>query len=106
MKLRSYDGRDDCSVNLDKVGGNDALYLTEIIADTEYVTTIYWYDGYVRELFAESGYTFEPDSGLEIIEADGLKMTRDGSLLRIICDGSGGSTADIYVNLMNWRASE
>jgi hypothetical protein len=99
MKLRHYDGADN-SVTLGDVGGVPALLLSETMDGDEYVTAIYFYDGYVRELFAEAGYDQRPEDGFEIVEASSLTVTspREG-VYGVLCVGIGGGEAETSINL-------
>ncbi|MDR2615883.1 MAG: DUF4860 domain-containing protein [Oscillospiraceae bacterium] len=99
MKLRHYDDRDG-SVSLGVVGGAKALLLTETTDGTEYTTAIYYYDGAVRELYAESGYEFSPEDGFEIIAAQSLTITSPSAgVYKISCVGEDGGEAGTTVSL-------
>lgn len=52
--------------------GLPALYLEEEYDGYTYITTIYAYDGWVRELFSEEGLEFLPEDGTPVIEAESL----------------------------------
>jgi hypothetical protein len=82
-----------------------ALFLTERIDGDEYVTAIYFHDGYVKELFAEAGYDFSLADGLEILAARSVSFEKDGAILRLVCVGTGGNAAETYLSLRNWRAA-
>ena len=74
------------AVHLGDFGGVQALHLTERFDDREFVTLIYYYNGWVRELFHEIGFEFEPADGIPLfqIDAPGLMFEwLDGGLLRV-----------------------
>lgn len=99
MKVRHYDDKDS-AVYVGNVQDKTALYMRETFDDTEYVTVIYYYDGYVMELYAESGYTFDPEAGFRIVEANDLTIMSLGEgLISIACEGTGGSVAEISLSL-------
>ncbi|MDR2358098.1 MAG: DUF4860 domain-containing protein [Oscillospiraceae bacterium] len=99
MKLRRYDSANR-SVSLGEIGGEDALLLTETTDGTEYTTVVYYYDGGVRELYAESGYDFKPEDGFEIIEARALEIASpSGGVYEIRCVGAGGGEAGTTISL-------
>jgi hypothetical protein len=105
MKLRHYDDR-DCAVSLGEIEGIPALFMAENIAGEEYVTAIYYYDGYIRELFADSGYEWKLDDGFEIIEANSLTITEEfAGVYNIRCVGAGGGTADTTISLASEEAA-
>lgn len=65
--------------------GLPALYLEEEYDSIIYTTTIYLYDGWVRELFYETGLEFYPEDGLPVIEADQLSFEQvENGLIRAI----------------------
>ena len=74
------------AVYIGDFGGVTALHLTERFGEREFVTLIYFYDGWVRELFHEAGLDFEPADGTPLFQLDepGLQFSRGaGSLLRV-----------------------
>lgn len=79
--------------------GLDALFLSEREGDTSYETVLYVYDGWLRELFYETGYELEPQDGERITEARNLSVRAVGRLLELdYVDGNGeGGRANVYV---------
>ncbi|MEI3306105.1 MAG: DUF4860 domain-containing protein [Dysosmobacter sp.] len=49
--------------------GCDALELTETIDGTPYITRVYCYDGYMRELFSAAEAQMSPADGEKVLEA-------------------------------------
>ena len=76
-------------VNVADVDGIQVLEMKQEIGDSEYVTWIYWDDGSIRELFTDTS------DGLEILECRGLKLSKDGRLLRIETVGEGGGSLEL-----------
>jgi hypothetical protein len=72
------------AVSVTEFGGGTALSLTEVLGERSFVTRIYVYDGWVRELFYEEGLEFLPGDGLPILEMDKLdfEMVENG-LVRV-----------------------
>lgn len=54
--------------------GCDALELMETIGGTPYVTRIYCYDGYLRELFSAAEAQMTPADGEKVLEAQALTV--------------------------------
>jgi hypothetical protein len=105
MKVRHFDDANG-AVYVGEIDGQDALFLSETIDGDVYVTAVYYHDGYIREFFSNEGYEFEPGDGLEIIEAGDLNFyAQPGGILYISCTGVGGTSADVYLSLRNWRAA-
>jgi len=68
-------------VSLGMFAGVETLELTEWIEGNCYVTRIYCYDGYVRELFSAADVEAEPEAGERIAEAKELSFcVEEGSL--------------------------
>lgn len=69
--------------------GRDALELKEEIDGKSYVTRIYCYDGYVRELFSESSVFLPPSAGECIMEAEELYFDLRDNFLSVffVIDG-------------------
>ena len=63
------------------------LELVEVFGTRTFVTMIYLYDGWVRELFHEQGNAFQPGDGVPIMEVSSLDFTLiDGGLIRVFTD--------------------
>lgn len=97
-KLRHYSG--EGNIALADFGGCNALMLSQVIDETTYNTYIYYYNGVIKELFADSSLEFYPQDGLDIIKAQGISFDlASGNLLRIACTGESGGGAEIFFNL-------
>lgn len=93
--------QNDCDAGIaivDFAGGN-ALALTDD-TDRSYTTYIYYYDGYLRELFVGENAVYTPDSGQTIIPCKGFDLTlvRSGLILASVKDTSG-TKHKIYLNI-------
>ena len=82
-------------VNVADVDGIQVLEMKQEIGDSEYVTWIYWDDGSIRELFTDTSSGLGLADGLEILECQGLKLSKDGRLLRIETVGEGGGSLEL-----------
>ncbi len=81
------------AVRVEEFGG-DALVLSQDIDGWEYLTRIYCYDGWLRELFAQADGELAPQDGEKIIEAQGLELElADGVLSVYVTDSTGRTTA-------------
>lgn len=67
----------------DSEDGISTLYLRQEIEGVIYDTRIYWYDGAVRELFAEEDIAFEPQDGNEVLQTAALYFSREDNLLTV-----------------------
>jgi hypothetical protein len=91
------------SVDAGRFGDSDALLLREEIDGVPYQTAVYCYQGKLMELFSEEGEDLPPESGTELLAASGLRVSREGNLLRIACAGADGAVARVSLYL---RAGE
>ena len=52
--------------------GSNALMIDEELGGTRYQTIIYYYDGWLYELFSEYGLTFSPEDGVRVMRLSDL----------------------------------
>ena len=70
--------------------GESCLVLPETIGGERYLTRVYRWDGWIRELFTPEQGSYLPEQGERLIEAKGLTFQREGSLLSVhLVDGEG-----------------
>ena len=103
ISREGYDDRTGLSYIWTKVKNNDnagkihigdfngvpALCFDEEFSGVTYTTRVYFYDGWVRELFSEADIDFLLEDGSQIIEIDDLEFEELGpGLIRITSGGS------------------
>ena len=92
-KFRSHDSLG--SIDATEFAGSDALILTDTVLDETYVTIIYTYGGYLRELYVEKSLLegCNGDSGTPILEMDGFRIEKPSDTLfhLTFTDMNGGS---------------
>ena len=86
------------AVSIGDFCGVEALELTEL-PDKEYVTRIYCYDGYLRELFSTATGSFEPDAGEKILEAQQADFALEDGCLSVTVTGTDGKKTEIKLTL-------
>lgn len=64
------------NVTVDSYSGQPALVIYEEIDNITYCTYLYYYDGYIKEIFTRKGQTFDLSYGNDILEANGLNVTQ------------------------------
>jgi len=74
-KTKNNDNAD--SIHVGDFNGESALFFTEIVHGLEFNTVIYYYDGWIRELFFESKLDFSPNAGTRIVMIDDLHFEED-----------------------------
>jgi len=92
-KFRSHDR--DGRIRVGQFKGQDAILITSPVKDEVFVTCIYAYDGYLRELYLEEELLEEAgkDSGTEILEMESFsaKELSDRLISLEFTDRSGNS---------------
>ena len=77
-------------VSVSEFGGVPALELAETVEGTDYVTRVYCYDGWLRELFSTADAGLDPAAGEQVLEAEDMELTLEDGLLTVtVTDGNG-----------------
>lgn len=101
-KVRHADTADGVFVG-DFDGGRseegDTLFLTEKIDGELYDTRIYYYDGYVRELFAAADGDFSPADGEPVLPAESLTFHLEDGLLSVQTTDGDGAPSQLTLSL-------
>lgn len=84
-KVRQADSVD--AVATEHSGGVDVLLLKEWIDGACYITRIYCYEGYVRELFAAEEVVFDPMAGEMIAKASEVRFFLEDGCLHVTVTG-------------------
>lgn len=104
-KLRHYDVRGQVTVR--QFGGHDTLALAESVDEDTYITLIYYADGYIRELYCETGLQFQPEDGEKIIAARELEIRQIADdLLQLVCVSADGRQEQLLVNLHSEKGAD
>ena len=69
------------TVSIEDFEGCTALVIPEEVDGEVYNTLVYWYDGYIHELFCVEGAGLEPEDGEKVMETEEMLLSADGSLL-------------------------
>ena len=96
-KLQAHNGYK--TIRSEKFGGEEALWLRDEIGGTAYDTILYVHDGYLMELLCEEGAALEPEDGLKITEAGGLRVRQEEALLCLEFTDAAGQTETARVFL-------
>lgn len=97
-KVRHFDSHG--SITAGKFDGADALLLKQQADDgTEYITYIYYYDGYIRELMTEDNSGMTAEAGEKVLEAEDLSVKETGSgIFKVTCTMTDGSRPYVMIN--------
>ena len=78
---------------METFGGSDALVLSQRIGDQEFLTRIYCYDGWLRELFSPADGAFSPADGETLLPMASLEIENKDPLLTFrLWDAEGKET--------------
>ena len=66
--------------------GCDALVIPEVMEEETYLTRVYCYDGYLRELYCPENATLGPQDGEKLIPMEDMQLSVDGGILRVQLD--------------------
>ena len=86
------------ALSLTSFGGGDALQRTETDSDGfSYVTRLYVYDGWLRELYTPADLELAPEDGTPVMELSGLEIQSESGVLIFTVMDSDGLTAQVSV---------
>ena len=75
--------RQSGGITVEEFDGCPALVSREEIDGRTYVTRVYCWDGYLRELFCAENAALSPEDGEIVLEAETFSLKQEGNLLRI-----------------------
>lgn len=84
------------NITLGNFDGVDALVLD---AGEEYVTRLYCYDGYLRELYAAADLPMNPADGEQVLAAEDMQLSLEDGLLQIDLTDAEGQTNHLALSL-------
>lgn len=96
-KVRQADCDGGVTTELSK--GISVLRLNETIDGVAYITRIYCYDGYVRELFTAEETSFYPEAGERILPAEEVTFTVEGGCLKVTVKQANEITSEQLLTL-------
>ncbi len=89
--ISSFDGEEKTTSE------GDTLFIREEIEGTVYLTRIYCHDGFLCELFAESGYDFSPEDGERLVPAEALDLAMGDGYVSVVISHRDGSSEGLTV---------
>ena len=80
--------------------GQDAIIIHQTYADQPYVTYLYQYEGYLRELFIREDVSASASDGRKILSVKdfAFEESQDG-LFHLSCTNEDGSISGTYVSI-------
>lgn len=87
-KIRQAESGD--KIYIEDLGEFEALCIPETIGERVFVTRIYCYDGWLREVFTSAGAECKPSDGEKIIQVEALDFELENGLLTITQEDKDG----------------
>lgn len=94
----------DGNVTLGEFSGVEALIIAEEIDNITYNTYLYYYDGYLKELFTRAGQNFDPKYGDDILALEGFEAVKlTPSLIKFDIYPAGEAKETLFVHLRSLK---
>ncbi len=87
------------AVYIGEFGGVETLEFTSFYGEEAYITRIYCYDGYLRELFALAEGNFKPEDGEKILAAEQVNFNMADGCLKIDITSTDGNVTEQILTL-------
>lgn len=94
------------AVAIGEFGGVRTLELRELLGEEEYLTRIYCYEGYLRELFSSASGEFQPEDGECILETERVDFCLEGNLLQLVITGTDGEKTKLKLTLRSEKGGD
>lgn len=91
------------AVQVEDFNGLQAMTVREQIGSRIYLTRVYCYDGYIRELFSAESASVDPADGAQLLEAEDLTFSRDGGLLTVDIAFEDGTHQHLLLSHATWK---
>ncbi len=97
-KVRQNDSH--AAISIDNIEDTDVLALKSEVNGIVYYTYIYYYDGYLRELYVQDGSSYSLSTGQQIIELSGFDLSEaTNRLITVTITDTWGGTTDMYLSV-------
>jgi len=87
------------AVTVARLGEGAALCIEEDIDGESYMTCVYCYDGWLRELFCAADGDINPEDGERVLEASALDLTLEDGLLSMAVTGTDGTATVLRLHV-------
>lgn len=88
------------AVTVGEFGGQSAILLRQNINGQEFVTRLYCYDGWLRELFSLADSGMSPEDGEKLLVLNDLSAVLNDGLLTVTLTDPSGDRQTLILNLM------
>ena len=93
---RVHQAAKPADVRIEPFGSGDSL---SIIDQDDFITRVYYYDGYLMELYNSTSFAFGPQDGERIMEIGGLGLSLEDGMLSVTVTDSAGQNSEMVLAL-------
>lgn len=90
-------------VTVEPFGDSDALAITD---SDDFITRVYYYDGYLMELYSSASYTLNPQDGERVMEIGGLDLLLEDEMLTVTLTDTAGEDYEMVLALPDKRGMQ
>ena len=83
-------------VMLEPFGDGNALAITD---RDGCITRVYYYDGYLMELYSSASFALSPQDGERIMEVEKLELTMEDGMLKVSVTDQEGKSSEMLLSL-------
>lgn len=83
-------------VSLDSFGDGDALAIPD---GDGCMTRVYYYDGFLMELYSDASTALNPQDGEKVMEAGGIGFSLEDGMLMVTVTAKDGKSSEMYLSL-------
>ena len=83
LSTRLHQADYENALSVEDFDGTTALCIRQTIGEREYLTRIYCYDGYLRELFTPAKGSFAPEYGEKLLPAEDMSVSMENNTLHL-----------------------
>ncbi len=89
---RIFQAKSRDEVRIEEQAGIEMLTVYSAEEGEAYITRVYFYDGWIRELYSSVQYNFDPTDGEKIAKAKALDFDLDDGLLKVTIETEDGTS--------------
>lgn len=90
-------------VSVEPFGDGNALVITDAAG---YITRVYYYDGYLMELYASADAALAPGDGEKVLKTGKIGLSLEDGMLHVTADGREGESTDLLLLLTGGKEGQ
>lgn len=95
QKIKSADNGNNIDVM--ELDGGHALKITNKLGNEDFITYIYYRDGYLNEQYTTGSAQFNPNAGQKLVKIENIDFSKEDNLIKTTIRMAGGDPYDLYV---------